>query len=415
VSDGLRICRLVDSYPMQGRASFGLQPVFFNLSRAQARRGHDVQVIAKRHAGEPREETHQGVVIHRVNPPMNSNAYLLLRRLSAETKSVVHTHATTGVFMALLRKTVNSPLVSQVHGTTFSAATPLELTFNHARLGYSRWGVTMSYIRERSLWSAADRVAAVSSSVRSDLMSRYDIRGDKIRLVFNGVDVEVFRRVEEPSLPGLDLKGRKIVLYVGHFGLRKGVIHLIKAMQGVVHEVPDSALVCIGGVPPWMRDLPFWDYLRQEIRRDNLEDRVFLVDRIPNEKLPEYYSSASVFVLPSYYEAFPKVLIEAMACETPVVTSRMGGTVDSVRDGENGYFVQYGRPEQIAEAIVRILKDERLGRRMGEKGRELVLREFTWEKVATRMDSIYAELLPRQDLPQSPVLDPVALGGPGSG
>ena len=329
---------------------------------------------------------------------MNSNAYLLLKRLCAETQSVVHTHATTGVFMGYLRRTIRSPLVSQVHGTTFSAATPLELTFDHARLGYSSWGVTMSYIRERSLWSAADRVAAVSSSVKSDLISRYGIEGDRIRLVFNGVDVEVFRRVEEPNLQGLDIKGRKIVLYVGHFGLRKGIIYLIKAMKSVVREVPDSALVCVGGVPPWMRNLPFWDYLKEEIRRDDLEGRVFLVDRIPNAKLPEYYSSASVFVLPSYYEAFPKVLIEAMACGTPVVTSKMGGTVDSVRDGENGYLVQYGRPEQIAEAIVRVLKDERLGRRMGEKGRKLVLQEFTWEKMAARMDSIYAELLPSPNL-----------------
>jgi len=399
MSDGLRICRLVDSYPMQGRASFGLQPVFFNLSRAQARRGHDVQVIAKRHAGEPREETHQGVVIHRVNPPMNSNAYLLLKRLCAETKSVVHTHATTGVFMALLRKTVSSPLVSQVHGTTFSAATPQELTFDHARLGYSSWGVTMSYIREKSLWSAADRIAAVSSSVRNDLISRYGIPEDKIRLVYNGVDVELFKRVRDPGLPGLGLEGKKIVLYVGHFGLRKGVIHLIKAMKSICREVPESVLVCVGGVPPWLRGLPFWEYLTEEVRRDNLEDKVILVDRISNELLPAYYSAASVFVLPSYYEAFPKVLIEAMACQTPVITSRMGGTVDSVRDGENGFFVEYGRPGQIAEAVIRILKDDRLGRRMGEAARGMVLREFTWERMAARMDFIYSEIFSRSGTP----------------
>ncbi len=120
-----------------------------------------------------------------------------------------------------------------------------------------------------------------------------------------------------------------------------------------------------------------------------------LLDRVPNEKLPSYYSMSSVLVLPSYYEAFPKVLIEAMACERPAISSRMGGTQDSIEDGVNGFLVNFADPDDLARAIVSVLQDEAMARRMGRVGRQRVVRDFTWKAVAGRIDSIYDEVIPR--------------------
>jgi glycosyltransferase involved in cell wall biosynthesis len=167
-------------------------------------------------------------------------------------------------------------------------------------------------------------------------------------------------------------------------------------MKRVTREVPDSILVCVGGVPPWLPKGEYWQHLKRLIEQNELMGKVLLLDRIQNDKLPAYYSAASVFALPSYYEAFPKVLIEAMACEKPVVTSRLGGTVDSVHDGVNGFLVKYGDPDELAEALIRILQDPKLSRRMGISGRQLVLREFTWDAVADRIDTIYSEVLGRR-------------------
>jgi glycosyltransferase involved in cell wall biosynthesis len=291
---------------------------------------------------------------------------------------------------------MSAPVVSHVHGTTYSVATPIVLAFGTTRIGYSRWGVTTSFIREKALWSAADRIAAVSTSVKSDLSRRYGIEEDKIRLVYNGVDADLFKPVESPDFPEKSLvEGKKVVLYVGHFGLRKGIPFLIQAMKTVTKEVPDSMLVCVGGVPTWLPKKDYWSYLNGLIEQNNLSGKVLLLDRVPNERLPNYYSMSSVLVLPSYYEAFPKVLIEAMACERPAISSRMGGTQDSIEDGVNGYLVNFADPEELARAIMIVLQDEGMARRMGRMGRQKVVREFTWNAVAKRIDSIYGEVLDR--------------------
>ena len=383
-------------YPVGGRSSFGLQPLYFNLSKVQASIGHDVHVIAKRSPGQPSLETYAGVTVHRVDFPFNLQALTTLRKLvDPTTPTVIHTHSTSGYFLTATKRALPAPIVSHVHGTTYSAATPAVLSFGSIRNEYSRWGVTTSYLRERALWSAADRIAAVSTSVKSDLVSRYGIGEAKIRLVYNGVDADLFKPDRTPEFPEKKvIEGKKVILYVGHFGLRKGIPFLIRSMREVTKEVPDAFLVCIGGVPSWLPKGEYWSHLNALIEENGLEGKVLLLDRKANEALPAYYSAADIFVLPSYYEAFPKVLIEAMACERPVITSNLGGTRDSVEDGVNGKLVDYADPIQLADAIVTILEDEAMAKRMGKAGRERVLRDFTWEAVSERIESVYGEVLP---------------------
>jgi starch synthase len=208
------------------------------------------------------------------------------------------------------------------------------------------------------------------------------------------VDSELFKPIQNPEFPEKSsVEGRRVVLYVGHFGLRKGIPFLIDAMRTVAREVPDSLLVCVGGVPSWLPKRDYWSYLNGLVEQSGLNGKVLLLDRVPNEKLPNYYSMSRVLVLPSYYEAFPKVLIEAMACERPAISTRMGGTQDSIEDGTNGYLVKFADTTGLARAIVTVLQDEGLARQMGKAGRQKVVREFTWGAVARRVDSVYAELL----------------------
>jgi glycosyltransferase involved in cell wall biosynthesis len=393
----VRVVRIVPEYAGGAKASYGLQPVYYNLSKTQAANGHEVHVIARRRGNEPSVELSEGVVIHRVGSPFTLSALRKLRELTKDSSpAVIHTHSTTGAFLAATRRIVKAPIVSHIHGTTYSVAAPAVLAFGGMKVGYSRWGVTTSYLREKALWGAADRLAAVSSSVKSDLKRRYGIGDDKVRLVFNGVDSEVFRPIAEPKFPEKQaIEGKKVVLYVGHFGLRKGIPFLIRAMKTVTTEVPNSVLVCVGGVPSWLPKMDYWSYLNGLVDQNGLSGKVMLLDRVPNEKLPNYYSMSSVLVLPSYYEAFPKVLIEAMACERPAISSRMGGTQDSIEDGVNGFLVNFADPDDLARAIVTVLQDEALARRMGRVGRQRVVRDFTWKAVTKRVDSIYDEVLPR--------------------
>jgi len=138
-------------------------------------------VIARRRANEPSVELSEGVRIHRVGNPFTLKALTKLRELTKDrSPAVIHTHSTTGAFLAATKRIVRTPIVSHIHGTTYSVAAPAVLAFGGMKVGYSRWGVTTSYLREKALWGAADRLAAVSSSVKSDLKRRYGIGDDKV-------------------------------------------------------------------------------------------------------------------------------------------------------------------------------------------------------------------------------------------
>jgi phosphatidylinositol alpha-1,6-mannosyltransferase len=212
--------------------------------------------------------------------------------------------------------------------------------------------------------------------------------------VYNGADTSIFRPGAQLQAPiARELEGKRVVLYVGHFGLRKGLFYLLKAMRHVTERMPDAVLVCVGGVPDWLGARGYWDLLDGFIDQMGLRGNVFLMDRVPNRELPAYYCKSSVVVLPSYYEAFAKVLVEAMACGVPVVSSKMGGALDAIDQANTGFLVEYGDVDGTADAIMTILGSEKLARRMGQSARQRVLEHFTWDAVANRIDDAYAQVL----------------------
>lgn len=355
-----------------------------------------MHVIARRYGSQPRREFHDGVEVHRVDLPFNLNAPRLLRKLiDGNERSVIHTHGTSGLFLTALGRTFRSPLVSHVHGTTRSHHMPIKFTYGDVTVDYSLTKMMYRYLRERMLWAAAKRVVTVSGAIQNDLVTHYGIPRERIRVVYSGVDTDVFQPISNPEVPeGLrGVEGRKVVLYVGHFGLRKGLLFLIQAMRSIVRSVPDAVLVCVGGVPPFLGKVDYWAFLKRAIEINDLKDKVFLLDKVPNSILPVYYSLSRVLVLPSYYEAFGKTVVEAMACSKPVVASKEGGLREVVDDGETGFLVKYGSVIGIAKAVTDILQNEDLGAEMGRKGRKRVERDFTWKAVTDRINSVYEELV----------------------
>ncbi|MGI0091493.1 MAG: glycosyltransferase [Nitrososphaerales archaeon] len=100
-----------------------------------------------------------------------------------------------------------------------------------------------------------------------------------------------------------------------------------------------------------------------------------------------------MFVLPSFYEAFAKVVLEAMACEDPIVITRDGGPREAIEEGKTGLLVDYGSVDQLASAVVRVLQDDRKARQMGMEARKRILKDFTWGDVARRVNLAYDEVL----------------------
>ncbi|HEX3178491.1 MAG TPA: glycosyltransferase [Methylomirabilota bacterium] len=114
---------------------------------------------------------------------------------------------------------------------------------------------------------------------------------------------------------------------------------------------------------------------------------------LPRARTIALYTHAAVFVCPSVYEPFGIINLEAMACETPVVASAVGGIVEVVEDGKTGLLVPPAQPEVLAQALTRVLDNPELGRRMGKAGRARVEARFSWASVAERTEEVYAEAI----------------------
>jgi starch synthase len=392
-----KVCRFVAEYPTAGESSYGLQPVFVNLSEEQARMGYEVHVIARRSPGQVSNETVRGVEIHRVSSPFNVTALDLSLRLTRGEKDwVFHPHATSGIFLNVTHRCLPTPLVCHSHGTSRSHDVPMTVEGGEVKASPSGGGMAFHMLREKMLWSSADRLLVVSKAVMRDVTELYDVNPKKIRVVYNGVDADRFSPADGGNLPSqmAKLEGKRVILFVGHFGLRKGIFYVIRAMRRVRAEFPEAHLVCVGGTPAWLGKNDYMQVLEGEIHGNDVEDSVTLLDAVKNTDLVEFYRHSEIFVLPTYYEAFPKVVVEAMACGKPVVATRTGGIPELVSEGETGFLVPFGSPEAISARLIALLGDRDLRVTMGRRGRETVERQFTWRAVAERIRSVYNELQP---------------------
>jgi glycosyltransferase involved in cell wall biosynthesis len=390
----VNIIRLAWDYPRNGQPTYGLQPVFVYLSKEQATKGNEVHVVTPGDVAS--NEELDNVQIHRVPTPFNINAPRIMGRLiHGKNGTVVHSHATCGLFMSIYKRMTRVPFVAHTHGTSRSHNTPLVLKGSELSIDYSVFNINYHMLRERSLWSAADRVLAVSSSSADDLATSYGIKRNKIRVVYNGVDADIFKPIENPALPkGLaDLSSKRIILFVGHFGLRKGIIFLVRALDIIRREIPDAHLLCIGGTPKWLGGIDYRQILLSEVNRLGLNEHVTLSEAVKNHELPPIYNSSELLALPSYYETFSKVCLEAMSCGIPVVSTNMGGIPEVIKDGITGKLVPYGSVKGLADAIIGIMQDKNRARSMGINGRQRVLEMFTWSAVAERIQNVYNELL----------------------
>jgi len=390
----VNIIRLAWDYPRNGQPTYGLQPVFVYLSKEQATKGNEVHVVTPGDVAS--NEELDNVQIHRVPTPFNINAPRIMGRLiHGKNGTVVHSHATCGLFMSVYKRMTRVPFVAHTHGTSKSHNTPLVLKGSELSIDYSVFNINYHMLRERSLWSAADRVLAVSSSSADDLATSYGIKRNKIRVVYNGVDADIFKPIENPALPkGLaDLSSKRIILFVGHFGLRKGIIFLVRALDIIRREIPDAHLLCIGGTPKWLGGIDYRQILLSEINRLGLNEHVTLSEAVKNHELPPIYNSSELLALPSYYETFSKVCLEAMSCGIPVVATNMGGIPEVVEENVTGYLIPYGSVKKLADVIISLLQDRGRAKKMGINGRIRVLKNFTWSAVSERIQKVYNELL----------------------
>ncbi|MDQ1024136.1 glycogen synthase [Streptomyces phaeochromogenes] len=334
-----------------------------------------------------------GVVRHRPWPTLDG-ANDALRTFSVdlaiaaalEGRELVHSHT----WYANLAGHMAKLLYGIPHVMTAHSLEPLR-PWKAEQLG---GGYALSSWAERSAIEAADAVIAVSTAMREDILGCYpSLDPAKVRVVHNGIDTSLYapdHGTDVIDRIGLDLD-RPYVLFVGRITRQKGVPHLLRAVRDI--DPAAQVVLCAGAPDTPEIDQEFRD-LFQEL--SGVREGVHWIPQmLPRPDVIQLLTHAAVFVCPSVYEPLGIVNLEAMACGTAVVASRVGGIPEVVADGETGLLVSVEDDfeAQLARALDSLLADPQAARRMGEAGRERAVREFGWDAVARRTVQLYEEIL----------------------
>ncbi|MXM64449.1 glycogen synthase [Streptomyces sp. HUCO-GS316] len=334
-----------------------------------------------------------GVLRHRpwsaldtANDALRTFSVDLAMTAAVEGRELVHSHT----WYANLAGHLGKLLYGIPHVMTAHSLEPLR-PWKAEQLG---GGYALSGWAERTAIEAADAVIAVSGAMREDILNCYPVLDPaKVHVVHNGIDTGLYRPdhgTDVLNRIGLD-PDRPYILFVGRITRQKGVPHLLRAVRDI--DPAAQVVLCAGAPDTPEIDREFRD-LFQELSRVRAGVH-WIPQMLPRPEVIQLLTHAAAFVCPSVYEPLGIVNLEAMACGTPVVASRVGGIPEVVDDGKTGVLVPVDDDFEtgLAQALDSVLGDPETARRMGEAGRERAVGEFGWDAVARRTVRLYEEIL----------------------
>jgi starch synthase len=256
---------------------------------------------------------------------------------------------------------------------------------------------------ERTAFQNADGVVAVSKAMKRDVNELYGVPLEKVRVIPNGIDPNEYKpTLNEEVLTryGVD-SSQPYVLFVGRITRQKGILHLANALK----HLPEGTQVVLCAGAPDTKEIEAEMAELIETARAEGANVVWVREMVPRSDLVVLYSHAALFVCPSVYEPFGIINLEAMACETPVVASKVGGIPEIVVPGETGLLVPFEAGEDfepkdpeafardLAAAMTELLKDPERRDAMGKASRKRVEERFSWAAVAHETLEFYRSLL----------------------
>ena len=372
----------------------GMSVYVRELARALGRRGHRIDIFTQ-----PDDRRHDAVVdlyenvriIHlkgKTNKKIaKSSLYAALPQFFHDLESfrtqqdikydVIHSHYwLSGVLGAKARSWWDAPHIFTFH--TIGAVK------KQACAEENEPDVRMS--NEKKLARLCDRIIVPTQKEKNDLVHFYDASQKKIQVIPCGVNLDRFKPLEKKSARrrlSIQIED-PIVLYVGRYTPVKGLDRLLEAFRFIQHR-PPVRLIMVGGDG---EHSPMFQRLLSEAKALNIRNHLTFAGRIDQKKLPLYYSAADVLVVPSYYESFGLVALEALACGTPVVTAPVGGMEMIVKDGVTGYVASVPGAKHFARLIKTVLSKQQTNDFSPAQVRASVT-GFTWERSSSKMLEAY--------------------------
>jgi starch synthase len=311
--------------------------------------------------------------------------------------NLVHCHTWYSHFGGILaKKNYGIPLVLTVHSLE-----PLRPWKREQLAG----GYDFSLWVEKTALEMADAIVAVSRETKSDIERLFAVDSARVHVIHNGIDLQQFRKVD--SIAALKRYAINLnqpyLLFVGRITRQKGFQHLLRAIQFMDRDFQVVLCAAAPDTPEMAEEMK----AAVEGAKAQRPGVIWINEMVDQAATRELYSHAAVFVCPSIYEPFGIINLEAMACETPVVASAVGGIKEVVVDGETGFLVSLGQtkgdsfepanPEKfardLAERINQLMKDQPLREKFGKAGRKRVEQQFSWTSIAEKTKALYETLV----------------------
>lgn len=404
----LRISQLTNEYPPHVYGGAGVHIEYLSRELAAAEGGaHQVQVLCfgeqERADGNLRVQGVMPGPLPPVRDPRHARLMdALLRDLAmvgaVDAPDIVHCHTWYSHLAGVLaRPLTGARLVLTTHSLEPHRPWKVE------QLG-TAYDVT-TWI-EGTAYRNADGVVAVSAAMKEDVQNLYGVHPDRVRVIHNGIDPDEYRPRHDPdALRALGVDPDvPIVLFVGRITRQKGILHLVRAIR---HLRPGVQVVLCAGAPDTPEIGAEMAALVEEVNYDAAVPVVWIPEMLDKPRVIALYSHAAVFVCPSVYEPFGIINLEAMACETPVVASAVGGIPEIVVPGETGILVPIeaeggGSVEPrdaeafsraLADAVNEVMDDPDRRAAMGRAARARVEAHFSWRAIAEQTLAFYRDLL----------------------
>jgi D-inositol-3-phosphate glycosyltransferase len=318
---------------------------------------------------------------------------------------LIHSHYwMSGVAALDLKALWNTPVVHMFHTLGLMknrvAQSPAEMEGEYRING------------ERRVLQGADCIIAPTQAEVAQLQWLYQADTRRVTVIPPGVDLCRFYPIpmdEAKEFIGVTCGGH-MLLFVGRIEPLKGLDVLLDALailrtQGILDQY-SVCLAVIGGDPQAEAQAMTVEMARiQALSREHgLQDLITFLGKRDQDTLPYYYSAAEAVVVPSHYESFGMVALEAMACGTPVVASQVGGLAFLVQDGVNGFTVPSGDPQALANRLSQLICDDQLRQQIGERAAALAI-DYSWEQIAARLRTVYQDVLSFKGVPVAPEVD----------
>jgi glycosyltransferase involved in cell wall biosynthesis len=377
------------------------------LAKGLAARGHAVTIITSRHPSGLATERSEGVEIHYLQETgfasqkgnwaaeCGSSFRALHERKAFDVLCCQHTVAPPAVMRFAQHQ--NIPVVVIIEGLAgWVFLSEVRQAFSHHK-GYGQLGRRLlSFLYYYLSWEVpvarkCDALIAVSDEVARSIPAWCGVRADKVCTVYNGVDVGAFApdssmRETMRKQYGISPDDR-LIIFLSHVTRQKGLHLLLTCLPDVLAQHGRTKLLVAGE----------GDYLSEAkglVDTMGLRSHVIFTGHVPHERSADYLNAADLYVLPTLrQEGLPFSLVEAMACQKPVVASRIGGIPSVVRHEINGLMVQPGDPDSLGQAIVRVLADTELAASLSRKARETVVAGYSLESMVQGTLKVFETVL----------------------